>query len=98
MQKEKHNPFDKLLTDIEIGGKKYHYYDIKKLNDDRVARLPVSIKVLLECALRNCDGFSVTEKDVEEIINWEKSSTKNVNSHLPRLKYLLSQPELFSRI
>lgn len=34
MQKEAHqNPYSKILTEIEIDGKKYRYYDIKKLND-----------------------------------------------------------------
>lgn len=98
MQKEKHNPFDNLLTEIEIAGAKYRYYDIKKLNDDRVTRLPVSIKVLLECAIRNCDGFSITEKDVAEIIDWEKSSTKNVPTYLSRHKSLLNPPESSSKI
>jgi aconitate hydratase len=60
MQKESSNPFNKILTDIQIGGKKYRYYDINKLNDERIAKLPISIKVLLECAIRNCDGFNVT--------------------------------------
>ena len=60
MQKESKNPFDKILTNIDIGGKNYRYYDFKKLNDERIAKLPISIKVLLECAIRNCDGFNVT--------------------------------------
>lgn len=42
-----------------------------------MARLPVSIKVLLECAIRNCDGFSITPNDVEHILDWEKTSTHN---------------------
>jgi aconitate hydratase len=55
------NPFEHLLTPIEIGGKQYSYYDYRKLNDPRIDSLPVAIKVLLECALRNCDGFNVTK-------------------------------------
>lgn len=62
---------------MQIGGKTYKYYDINKLNDERVKRLPISIKVLLECAVRNCNGFSVTKEDVEHIKNWEHSSKNN---------------------
>jgi aconitate hydratase len=32
----------------------------------------------LESAIRNCDNFSVTEKDVENILNWKTNSTKDV--------------------
>ena len=35
-----------------------------------VQRLPFSMKVLLESALRNLDGFSVTEDDVKAIATW----------------------------
>jgi len=49
---------------------------MKELKDDRIAKLPVSIKVLLECALRNCDEFSIKKQDVEHIVDWEKASTK----------------------
>ncbi len=35
-----------------------------------VSRLPFSMKVLLESALRSCDGFSVTEKDVKALASW----------------------------
>lgn len=58
------NPFDHLLTNLEIDGKQYSYYDFRKLNDKRIESLPIAIKVLLECALRNCDEFNVTKEDV----------------------------------
>jgi aconitate hydratase len=32
----------------------------------------------LESAIRNCDNFSVTEQDVEKILNWETNCTKDV--------------------
>jgi aconitate hydratase len=35
-----------------------------------IARLPYSIRVLLEAALRNVDGFVVTEDDVRKIAGW----------------------------
>src|SRR5262245_48706830 len=33
-------------------------------------RLPFSIRILLEAALRNCDGYQVTEQDVERLARW----------------------------
>ncbi|MCB9666196.1 MAG: aconitate hydratase AcnA [Alphaproteobacteria bacterium] len=36
----------------------------------QVSRLPLSIRVLLEAALRNHDGFLVTDEDVEHIAAW----------------------------
>ena len=48
-------------------------YRIQKLEEDGIAavsRLPFSIKVLLEAALRQCDGFEITEDDVAGIAKW----------------------------
>jgi len=44
------------------------YYNITELGE--VARLPYSIRVLLESALRNNDGFKVTDADVERLLAW----------------------------
>ncbi|RME00392.1 MAG: hypothetical protein D6812_09820, partial [Deltaproteobacteria bacterium] len=35
-----------------------------------VDRLPYSIKVLLEAAIRQCDGFEITEDDVLRLARW----------------------------
>lgn len=35
-------------------------------------RLPFSIRVLLEAAIRKCDGFYVKQQDVDNILNWEE--------------------------
>ncbi|MEW6754052.1 MAG: aconitate hydratase AcnA [Candidatus Latescibacterota bacterium] len=46
---------------------------IEKLEEDGIApvgRLPFSIKVLLEAALRQCDGFEITRDDVVRIARW----------------------------
>lgn len=70
MEKNKANPFDStLLKDLPNTGKKY--YSLNDLNDPRIKKLPISIKVLLECAIRNCDGFNITKEDVEHILNWK---------------------------
>ena len=41
----------------------------KKLNL-KLERLPVSIRIVLESVLRNCDGKKVTEAHVRELANW----------------------------
>lgn len=38
-------------------------------------RLPFSIRVLLESAVRNCDNFQVTKTDVEKILDWENNQS-----------------------
>ncbi|HEY6511353.1 MAG TPA: hypothetical protein VI032_05210, partial [Burkholderiaceae bacterium] len=35
-----------------------------------VARLPVSLRIVLESVLRNCDGKKVTEEHVRQLANW----------------------------
>ena len=42
------------------------------------ARLPYSIRVLLESVLRNCDGFVVTQDDVRNLASWEAASPAKV--------------------
>lgn len=41
-------------------------------------RLPFSIRVLLEAAIRNCDEFQVKSSDVAKIIDWENQQNQNV--------------------
>ena len=48
------------------------------MSDPRYAKLPYSIRVLLESAIRNCDEFEVKSKDVENILNWEKLSKSQI--------------------
>src|ERR1051325_10531821 len=36
-----------------------------------ISRLPVSIRIVLESVLRNCDGKKVRRKDVETLANWK---------------------------
>src|SRR6201993_699927 len=54
-------------------GKKGIYYSLPALEEagiGKVSRLPVSIRIVLESVLRNCDGKKVAEKDVEALANW----------------------------
>jgi aconitase A len=37
-------------------------------------KLPYSVRILLESAVRNCDEFNVLSSDVEKILDWVKNS------------------------
>ncbi len=43
----------------------------------KISRLPVSIRIVLESVLRNCDGKKVQRKDVETLANWNAKSPAN---------------------
>ncbi|SIO73490.1 aconitate hydratase 1 [Babesia microti strain RI] len=67
------NPFDRLITKLE-GTDKY-FYDYKALQDSRINKLPFSIRILLESAIRNCDGLGTSQSDVEKILSWSPSQS-----------------------
>lgn len=72
------NPFQRLVEPLNPAEPKNTFFNLHKLNDARYARLPFSIRVLLESAIRNCDGFLVKSKDVDNILNWKVTQHENV--------------------
>ncbi|MGE3174860.1 MAG: aconitate hydratase AcnA [Planctomycetota bacterium] len=63
------NPFSARAT-LQVGQRKYQYCSLPALERHglgRLGQLPFSIRVLLEQALRNLDGYVVTEEDVRNI-------------------------------
>jgi aconitate hydratase len=56
---------------IVINGKTYNYCSLSDLPGGGVDRLPFSIRILLENALRNYDGFSITDEHVATLIDWK---------------------------
>src|SRR5216117_3602767 len=42
-----------------------------------ISRLPISIRIVLESVLRNCEGEKVRRKDVEALANWNAKSPAN---------------------
>lgn len=85
------NPFASILKTLEKpgGGEFGKYYSLPALGDPRIDRLPYSIRILLESAIRNCDEFQVKAKDVEKIIDWENSSPKQVEIPFKPARVLL---------
>src|ERR1700756_2577686 len=51
-------------------GKFYSLPALEKAGVGKVSRLPVSIRIVLESVLRNCDGKKVTEEHVHQLANW----------------------------
>jgi aconitate hydratase len=64
---------------FKIGAKKGEFYSLpalgKTLGID-VSRLPVSIRLVLESVLRNCDGKKVTDEHVRELANWKPNAER----------------------
>ncbi|MFO1066431.1 MAG: aconitate hydratase AcnA [Pirellulales bacterium] len=57
------------------------YYRLSKLEElgvGKVSRLPFSIRILLEAALRNCDGYVVTKADVEALAQWNAAKPAEI--------------------
>jgi aconitate hydratase len=65
------NSFD-ARAELEVGGRSYEIYRLDALQSSHdVARLPFSLKVLLENLLRNEDGVSVRKEDIEALASWD---------------------------
>src|SRR6187551_1177635 len=61
---------------LEVGGRSYEVFRLDALQERfDVARLPYSLKVLLENVLRLEDGTSATAEDVEAIASWDAAAT-----------------------
>ncbi|MCC7600899.1 aconitate hydratase AcnA [Janthinobacterium sp. GW460P] len=62
------------LKDFNISdskkGKLYSLPALEKSLGINVSRLPVSIRIVLESVLRNCDGKKVTEEHVKQLASW----------------------------
>ncbi len=64
---------------LEVGGRAYEIFRLDALQERfDVARLPYSIKVLLENVLRLEDGVSVSKADVEAIASWDAAAEPSV--------------------
>ncbi len=70
------------LQQFDIGaGKTGRFYSLPALEAagvGRISRLPVSLRIVLESVLRNCDGRRITEEHVRQLAQWEPRA-KRVN-------------------
>ncbi|XP_028262605.1 cytoplasmic aconitate hydratase [Parambassis ranga] len=72
------NPFQHLVEPLDPKDPTRQFFNLTKLKDARYDRLPFSIRVLLESAVRTCDEFLVKRSDVENILNWKHTQTQTV--------------------
>jgi aconitate hydratase len=69
------NTFDSFST----GSGSHRFASLKKLESGlgaSVARLPVSIRIVLESVLRNCDGVKVTTEHVRQLAAWKPNAER----------------------
>ena len=73
-----HNTFDTLKQFKLDSGKSGSFYSLPALAKKfpNVSKLPVSIRIVLEAVLRNCDGKKVTEEHVSQLANWQPNGKR----------------------
>ncbi len=65
--------------EVDLAGRKATIYSLPALTErgfDRLARLPVSLRIVLESLLRNCDGVRVDQTHVSTLASWEPHSAR----------------------
>ncbi|MCW5625201.1 MAG: aconitate hydratase AcnA [Burkholderiales bacterium] len=73
-----HNLFDS-LQEFKIGTRKAKFYSLpalEKAGVGKISRLPVSIRLVLESVLRNCDGKKVTEEHIRQLAGWKPKAER----------------------
>ncbi|GIM48116.1 aconitate hydratase [Collibacillus ludicampi] len=69
--------------ELRVGDKTYVYYSLPALAEKfaAISKLPFSIKVLLEAAVRQFDGVAITEEHIKKLANW--SEERDLNQEIP---------------
>ena len=57
-------------------GKFYSLPALEKKLGINLSRLPISIRIVLESVLRNCDGKKVTEEHIHQLANWQPTGVR----------------------
>ncbi len=69
------------LRQFDAGlGRTGQFYSLPALEEQglgHISRLPISIRIVLESVLRNCDGKKVTRENVETLAKWNAKSPAN---------------------
>ena len=58
------------------GGKFYSLKQLGKALGLKIERLPVSVRIVLESVLRNCDGKKITEAHVRQLAGWRPNAPR----------------------
>ncbi len=65
----------KARTTLSAGKHSYEIFSLAALPQQKVARLPYCLKILLENLLRFEDGVNVTRADIEALLAWDPNAT-----------------------
>ncbi len=74
-----HDPFDTFQAFTMASGKTGQFYSLPALERSgvgNISRLPVSIRVVLESVLRNCDGKKITTEHIKQLANWQPNAPR----------------------
>jgi aconitate hydratase len=71
-----HNTLRELKLASGGSGRFYSLPALEQAGVGRVSRLPVSIRIVLESVLRNCDGKKVAEEHVKELACWSPTGAR----------------------
>lgn len=74
-----HNLFNSLQDFHPGAGRTGKFYSLPQLEREGIgpiSKLPVSIRIVLESVLRNCDGTKITESDVRALANWKANAER----------------------
>src|SRR6266487_4326834 len=72
-------PFNSLQTFNPGPGRTGQFYSLPQLERGgigAVSKLPVSIRIVLESVLRNCDGKRISEADITALANWQPNAQR----------------------
>src|SRR6476646_10089945 len=75
------SPFNSLQTFEATAGETGKFYslpELEKAGVGPISKLPVSIRIVLESVLRNCDGQRVRGEDVKVLANWNAKARAQV--------------------
>lgn len=61
-----------IIRELDTPNGKVKYYSLAELQKKgrNISKLPYSIRILVENALRNYDGFAITKENVETVLGW----------------------------
>jgi len=78
------DPFH-LKSTLTTAGGTFTYYNLEELEKKGygIGKMPFSIRILLENALRNFDDFAVTKEHIESLLGWKPIGSDKVIPFMP---------------
>lgn len=72
--------------ELKVRDTSYRYYSLQALTEqgfEHISKLPFSIRVLLEAAVRQFDGRAITEEHVKQLANWSEGREEKEIPFIP---------------